>query len=239
MIRLLGLAVMVAGFAFRINGLVVVLAAGLTSGLLAGLSVSQILAEFGRLFLATRYLTLPIFLMLPVIGLLERYGLREQAGAWIRRLGGATAGKVLLGYTAFRQLTIAFGIQVGGQAGPVRPLVVPMAEGAARAQLGEDSLSPYAVQLIRAHAAAADNIGNFFGEDLFIAIGAILLMKSFFVEAGVEVSTWSLAIWGAPTAIVAFGAMTWKTRRLDRQLGRLSQPTSKRVGDNALHHEHL
>jgi uncharacterized membrane protein len=221
MIRLLGLAVMVLGFVCRINGLVVVLAAGLTSGLVAGLTPVQVLAEFGRLFVATRYLTLPLFLMLPVIGLLERYGLREQASNWIRRLGGATAGRVLLGYTAFRQITIAFGIQVGGQAGPVRPLVVPMAEGAARAQLGTDLLEPRAVQTIRAHAAAADNIGNFFGEDLFIAIGAILLMKGFFVEAGIEVSTWSLALWGAPTAVVAFGAMTWKTRRLDRMLAKL------------------
>jgi uncharacterized membrane protein len=221
MIHLLGLAVMVVGFALGINGLVVVLAAALTSGLIAGLSLDQIMAEFGHAFIVTRYLTLPIFLMLPVIGLLERYGLREQAGAWIRRLGGATAGRVLLGYTAFRQLTIAFGIQVGGQAGPVRPLVVPMAEGAARAQLGE-RLPDEAIQTIRAHAAAADNIGNFFGEDLFIAIGAVLLMKGFFVDAGIEVSTWSLALWGAPTAIVAFGAMTWKTRRLDRQLAKLA-----------------
>jgi len=222
MIHLLGLAVMVVGFALGINGLIVVLAAALASGFVAGLSLNQIMTEFGRSFLATRYLSLPIFLMLPVIGLLERYGLREQAGAWIKRMGGATAGRVLLGYTAFRQLTIAFGIQVGGQAGPVRPLVVPMAEGAARAQLG-NQLPDESIQQIRAHAAAADNIGNFFGEDLFIAIGAVLLMKGFFVEAGIEVSTWSLALWGAPTAIVAFGAMTWKTRRLDRQLARLAK----------------
>jgi len=221
MIHLLGLAVMVVGFAIGLNGLVVVLAAALLSGLIAGLSIPQVMAEFGRSFLVTRYLSLPIFLMLPVIGLLERYGLREQAGAWIRRLGGATAGRVILGYTAFRQLTIAFGIQIGGQAGPVRPLVVPMAEGAARAELG-NLLPEAAIQTIRAHAAAADNIGNFFGEDLFIAIGAVLLMKGFFVDVGIEVSTWSLALWGAPTAIVAFGAMTWKTRRLDRQLAKLA-----------------
>lgn len=221
MIHLLGLAVMIVGFGLGLNGLVVVLAAALISGLIAGLSISQVLAEFGRSFLQTRYLSLPIFLMLPVIGLLERYGLREQASIWIRRLGGATAGRVILGYTAFRQLTIAFGIPIGGQAGPVRPLVVPMAEGAARAALG-DQLPDAAIQSIRAHAAAADNIGNFFGEDLFIAIGAVLLMKGFFVDAGIEVSTWSLALWGAPTAIVAFGAMTWKTRRLDRQLAKLA-----------------
>ena len=40
---------------------------------------------------------------------------------------------------------------------------------------------------IRAHAAATDNIGVFFGEDIFIAIGSILLIRGFLDQNGIHV----------------------------------------------------
>jgi len=76
------------------------------------------------------------------------------------------------------------------------------------------------VAAIRAHAAAADNVGNFFGEDIFIAVGGILLMKGFFESQKIEVSVWAMALWGIPTALVAFAAMGWRTRALDRRIAR-------------------
>jgi uncharacterized membrane protein len=216
MIKLIGIVIVAAGFALRANLLLVVMAAGLGTGLVSGLSFQQIVEEFGRLFVENRYIALPVVLMVPVIGLLERYGLRERAEALIRRSGAATAGRVLLFYTAVRQISIALGINIGGHAAAVRPLVAPMAEGAARAQFGK--ASDIDEQDIRAHAAAAENIGNFFGEDIFIAVGAVLLMKGFFDSQHLEVSIWAMALWGIPTALVAFGAMIWRTHALDRRL---------------------
>ncbi len=83
----------------------------------------------------------------------------------------------------------------------MRPLVAPMSEGAARAKYGE--LPPKVKEDIRAHAAAAENTGWFFGEDIFIATGGILLMKGFFDSVGIHVDVWDMALWGIPTAISA------------------------------------
>jgi len=217
-IKLIGIFVIAAGFALRLNTLLVVLASGIATGLVSGMSFNAIMEEFGRLFLANRYMTLPVVMMLPVVGLLERYGLRERAEALIRRSAAATAGRVLLLYTGVRQVSIALGINIGGHAGAVRPLLAPLAEGAARVCHG--NLSKAMVERIRAHAAAAENVGNFFGEDIFIAVGSILLMKGFFDSLKIEVSSWSMALWGIPTAVAAFALMAWRTHALDRHLAR-------------------
>jgi len=215
-IRLIGIVLIGAGFALRLNPLLVVLVSGIVTGLVSGMSFNAIMDEFGRLYLANRYMTLPVVMMLPVVGLLERYGLRERAEILIRRSAAATAGRVILVYTAIRQVSIALGIAIGGQAGAVRPIVVPLAEGAAAAKHG--ALSKGMSARIRAHAAAAENVGSFFGEDIFIAVGGILLMKGFFDGLKMEVSVWAMALWGIPTALAAFAAMGWRTRALDRKV---------------------
>ena len=97
-------------------------------------------------------------LVAPVIGLLERHGLQDRAETLIRRVRAATAGRVLLRYTAVRQISIRLGVNIGGRPQTVRPLVAPMAEAAARARHGE--LPEKTAEDIRAHAAA-ENVGNF------------------------------------------------------------------------------
>jgi uncharacterized membrane protein len=101
-----------------------------------------------------------------------------------------------------------------------------MAEAAAQKQHGE--LTEKSSEQIRAHAAAAENVGNFFGEDIFIAIGAILLMKAFFNNLQMDVSVWALALWAVPTAVAAFIAMAWRARSLDRSLVSQAREPSRR-----------
>lgn len=218
MIKLVGILVVAVGFALRFNTLLVVMAAGIVTGLVAGMSFHEIMELFGKYFVENRYMTLPVVLMVPLVGLLERHGLQERAETLIRRTRSATAGRVILLYTLVRQITIALGVRIGGHAEAVRPLVAPMAEGAARARHGQ--IPEKTVQLIRANAAAAENTGNFFGEDVFIAVGAILLMKGFFDNLKLEVSVWGMALWGLPTALVASGVMWWRMRVLDRRIAR-------------------
>jgi uncharacterized membrane protein len=219
MIKLIGILVVGLGFALRFNTLLVVLAAGISTGLVAGMSFNEIMELFGRYFVENRYMTLTVVLMLPVVGLLERHGLRERAETIVKRARAATAGRVLIFYTAVRQISIAFGVNIGGHAAMVRPLVSPMAEGAARAQHG--ALSEKNTELIRAHAAAAENTGNFFGEDTVFAVGAVLLIQGTLHAQGVEVGLWTLSLWGIPTAFVAFGCLVWRARALDRKLSGL------------------
>jgi uncharacterized membrane protein len=226
MIKLVGILIVAVGFALRANLLVVVMAAGIVTGLVSGMSLHDVMEAFGRLFVENRYVALPIILMVPVIGLLERHGLRERAESIIRRSRTVSAGKVLLLYTAARQISIALGINIGGHAGAVRPIIAPMAEGAAQANNGP--LSDTDKEDIRAHAAAAENIGNFFGEDIFIAVGGVLLMKGFLETQNLHPSIWAMALWGVPTALVALAAMWWRTRALDRRLANRSRSRSEK-----------
>jgi uncharacterized membrane protein len=215
MIKLIGILVVAVGFAFRINTLLVVMLAGIVTGLLSGLGFNEIISLFGTYFVEYRYMSIPVLLMVPVIGLLERYGLQERAETMIRRAAGATAGRVVLTYQALRAVTIALGVRIGSHAEMVRPLVVPMAEGAAS---GGKPLDPESRADIRAHAAAGENVGNFFAEDIFIGIGAILLMKGFFESHGLNVGVWDMALWGLPTAVFALGIGWWRFRALDRRI---------------------
>jgi uncharacterized membrane protein len=100
----------------------------------------------------------------------------------------------------------------------VRPLIAPMAESAAEARLGE--LDDATRNRIRAHAAAVDNVGVFFGEDIFIAIGSILLIRGFLDQNGIHVDPASLAVWAIPTAVAAFLIHGARLLLLDRSLRR-------------------
>jgi uncharacterized membrane protein len=218
MLKLIGIAVVAVGFALRINTLLVVLAAGVATGLVAGVPFNVIIEKFGAMFVENRYITMPVVLIVPLIGMLEHHGLQQRAEVLIRRVKAATAGRVLLAYCAIRQLTVSVGIRIGEHASMVRPLIAPMAEAAARTAASPAELSPEAIAAIRAHAAAAENVGNFFGEDIFVAVGAVLLMNGFFQGVHLEVSMWTMALWGIPTAIVAFLLMWWRMRALDRRV---------------------
>ena len=216
MLVLTGLLVVILGFAFRLNPLLVVTCAGIVTGLAGGLGLVKTLATLGHAFTESRYVAI-VWLVLPVIGLLERAGLRERARAVVTSMQSATAGRVLLAYLALRQVTAALGlISLGGHPQMVRPLIAPMAEGAAERDLPD--LDDVTRQQIRAHAAAADNIGVFFGEDIFIAIGSILLIKGVMEQAGFRVLPTELAMWAIPTAIAAFVIHGTRLLLLDRRL---------------------
>ena len=242
MIKLIGILVVALGFALRFNTLLVVMAAGIATGLVSGMSFHQIMEAFGKFFTDNRYMTLPIVLMVPLIGLLERQGLQVQAEALIRRTKAATAGRVILYYTLIRQGMIALGVKIGGHAEAVRPLVAPMAEAAAHQQLlaanpsrasNEDTaptLPPELTESIRAHAAAGENVGNFFGEDVFISVGAILLMAGFFEAQKLDVSKWAMALWGIPTALAASLVIAWRLRVLDRRIGSAARSAGGKEG---------
>src|SRR5437764_5493416 len=213
---LIGVAIVVVGFVLRINPLLVVTVAGLATGIASGLGPLAVVAAFGKAFITSRYVAV-VWLVLPVIGLLEHAGLKERARALVAGLRGATTSRILLAYLVIRQITAALGLtSLGGHAQMVRPLIAPMAEGAAEAKLGE--LSTKTRYRIRAHAAAVDNIGVFFGEDIFIAIGSILLIRGFLDQNGIHVEPTQLAIWAIPTAVCALAIHSVRLLLLERSL---------------------
>jgi len=215
MIKLIGILMVAVGFALRLNPLLVVVAAGLATGLAAGFSPDEVLALLGTSFVDNRFMTLPVLLMLPVVGLLERHGLQERVATLIRRSTEATAGRVLLAYHALRAGASTVAVNIGNHASMVRPVVAPMAEGAA-AQAGAPS--PDKAAGIRAHAAASENLGNFFADDIFVAVGPVLLIKGVLDAAGVPADVTAIAWWGAPTALWVLAVGWWRYRALDRRL---------------------
>lgn len=216
---LLGVAVVVAGFLLRANPVLVAVAACGVTGAAAAMPFVALLESLGNAFVKTR--NLPLILLLPVaaIGLLERFGLRDRAQAIIAGVKSATAGRLLIVYLFARESTAAMGLtSLGGHPNMVRPLVAPMAEAAAEAQYG--TLPERLRHRIRAMSAATDNVGLFFGEDIFVAFGAIVLMHTILQAEGIEVDPLHIALWGIPTAISAFVIHAWNLRRLDAQLRR-------------------
>ena len=111
--KLTGIAIVIIGLALRLRTTLVVVTAGIVTGLLAGLplfsneSVFQglpyltkagqegIINMLGRAFADNRLMTLFI-VTLPAIGLAERYGLQEQAARLVRKMKAATVGRLLV-----------------------------------------------------------------------------------------------------------------------------------------------
>ena len=215
---LLGIALVVLGFALRFNPLLVVAVAAIATGLLGGVAFVDVLGTLGKGFNDNRYVTI-IYIVLPVIGTLERYGLQQRAKALIARMRGATAGRILIFYLGFRQIFAALGmIDVAGHAQTVRPLVAPMAEAAAAKVHGP--IDRETSDRIKAMSAATDNVGRFFGEDIFLAIASILLIQGSLAGFGIQLTPFQLSVWAIPTAIAAFLIHSTRLALFERRLGR-------------------
>jgi uncharacterized membrane protein len=215
---LLGILLVVLGFALRFNPLFVVFVAAVATGLLAGMDFLKVLGAVGKGFNDNRFVTIP-YIVLPVIGLLERYGLQQRARALISRVRGATAGRLLIVYLGLRQVLAAVGLKdVGGHPQMVRPLVAPMTVAAAEKEHGP--LDEATDERVKAMSAATDNIGLFFGEDIFVVIASILLIQGSLAGFGIELTPLQLSLWAIPTAICAFLIHGTRLLRFDRSLAR-------------------
>ena len=197
--------------------MLVVIISGIVTGVAAHMPIATILEKLGEGFLNTRNLPFILLLPLAVIGLLERHGLKERAQAWIAKIHSATAGRLLIVYLFVREATAALGLtSLGGHPQMVRPLLAPMAEGAAEKRFGP----------------LPGNVGLFFGEDIFVAFGAIIFMHNFMLESGgIQTEPLHIALWGIPTAICAFlihAARLWRLdRHLQRELDRVNAGQAK------------
>jgi uncharacterized membrane protein len=215
---LLGIALVVLGFALRFNPLLVVAVAAIVTGLLGGMAFLKVLATLGHGFNENRFVSIP-YIVLPVIGLLERYGLQQRARALVGQMRKATAGRLLLAYMVFRQIFAALGLKdVAGHPQTVRPLLAPMALAAAEKQHGK--LDQDTAERVKAISAATDNIGLFFGEDIFLAIASILLIQASLASFGIPLTPIQLSVWAIPSAIFALLIHGTRLLLLDRRLAK-------------------
>lgn len=217
MIKLIGVLIVVIGFIFKVETLFTVLVAGIATGLVAGLDFNGILSILGESFVANRAVSLFI-LTLPVIGILERYGLRQRAVYLIERLGKLTTGGVLSIYMFARQIAGALSIRMSGHPQFVRPLVNPMAQAAGSSQNGE--LNEEEEEGIKALSAASENYGNFYGQNLFAGSSGVLLIASTLTQFGYDVTGLAIAKASIIMAVIAFIIAAVQFRLYDKKLSR-------------------
>jgi uncharacterized membrane protein len=238
--KLAGIVIMVLGFALRLRTTLVVATAGLATGLFAGLPLLSgvavldglplltspgkegIINILGRAFADNRLMTLFI-ITLPAIGLAERYGLQEQSARLIRRVSAATVGRLLITYQLFRVVMGILGIRLLGHPAFVRPLISPMAVGAAEAEANmrsAEALHEGETERIKAGAAASENYGNFYGQNLSPVQAGVLLVYGTLNKLDYDVSVWSIVLYAIPIAVLSVAVAAAQFLFLDRVLRR-------------------
>lgn len=220
--KLIGIVIVIVGFALKLRTTLVVVAAALVTGLFAGLPLltkpeqEGLINMLGRAFTENRLMTLFI-ITLPAIGLAERFGLQEQSAALIRRVRAATVGRLSILYQLFRILHGVLGLRLTGHASFVRPLIFPMSAGAAEAK-NQGEIEPEKLEKIKAANSAAENYGNFYGQNLSIVQPGVLLVYGVMKGLGYEVSLWLLVLFTSPivffSIVLAIIQFLWLDRRL-------------------------
>ena len=200
LLKLAGILVVIIGFVLKFDTMATVVAAGLVTGLVAGMSLLEILEILGDAFVSNRTATLFV-LTLPAIGLCERNGLKDKAVDLIRMMQSATTGRVLALWQLIRTIASAFSLRIGGHPQFIRPLIHPMARGAALAQFGE--IDENDEEKIKGMAAGTENYGNFFAQNCFMGSSGTLLIVSTLNEQGYMVDALQIAGQSVPIAVIS------------------------------------
>lgn len=216
--ELIGIVIVIVGFLLKFDTIAVVLTAGVVTGLVAEMGIIDILNTIGTTFVKQRHMAL-FLLILPIVGLSERYGLKERAIELIKSMKNLSTGKVLSLYLVLRQIAIAMGLRLGGHPEFVRPLIQPMASGAAASTYGE--LDEEVEEKIKAASAATDNYGNFFAQNLFLANSGVLLIVGTLEELGFAVDAVEVAQVAIPVAIIALILGVMQNLHLDYSIKRM------------------
>ena len=164
-IKLLGILIVVLGFALKLDSILIIILAACATAFVSGISPTVLIETFGESFVANRSMTIFILVML-VTGTMERNGLREASSALIGKIKGATAGMVIAAYGVIRGVFGAFNVGIGGVAGFIRPVLIPMATGTVKAKgekVNEDHL-----EQIKGMSAGIENVSWFFCQVLFV-----------------------------------------------------------------------
>ena len=221
---LIGIVIVIVGFALKLDTIAVVITAGITTGLVANMGIGEILHTLGETFVNQRTMSLFI-LTLPIIGICERYGLREKAIDLIKNAKNISTGKLLSMYLVIREAASAASVRLGGHPQFIRPLINPMAQGAAIAEHGE--ITEEEEEKIKSASAAVENYGNFFGQNVFLANSGVLLIAGTLESLGYAVNTLDIAKASIPIALIALVLGLAQNYYLDKSLKKASKKKSQ------------
>lgn len=215
LIKLIGVLIVIVGFALKLDSILIIFLALIATGLVGGLGIDGLLEAIGTNFVANRSMAIFIMILL-VTGTLERNGLREAAADLIRKVKGATAGKLVCVYGILRGIFGAFNVGFGGVAGFIRPVLLPMAEGAVKNSGHE--VSEEHMEDIKGMSSAMENITWFFFQVLFVGGSGGILVQTTLASLGYEVELIELAAKEIPVAIFALIVACVVTLLKDKKL---------------------
>ena len=230
-LKLIGVVIVIVGFLIKWDTIATVVLAGIVTGIVSGMSFMEILDVLGSSFITQRTATLFV-LTLPVIGICERYGLKDKAVDFIRKAKKITAGRIISIYMVIRSAAAVMSLQLGGHPQFIRPLIEPMANAAAVAEFGP--LKEKTNDKIKGFAASAENYGNFFAQNCFMGAPGVLLIVSTLVEQGQEVTPPQIVMMSIPVAvaalIVSFAHYGLLDRSLKKEYVNVNSSKSKTAG---------
>jgi uncharacterized membrane protein len=220
---LIGILIIVIGFILKVDTIAVVIIAGLITGLVSGLSLTEVLILLGQGFTDNRLVTLFV-LTLTMIGLSERYGLKDQAVYLINKIKGLTVGRFLSLYLLIREVSGLFSLRLGGHPQFIRPLIEPMAQASAIANY--EDINEETQERIKAQAAAMENMGNFYAQNTFVGASGTLLIAGTLESLGYNAPAAKIAVASLIIAGIALLMGIIYNLWFDRQLSK----NHKKVG---------
>ena len=204
LLKLIGVLFVIVGFILKWDTIATVVAAGIITGLVAvmngQMTVIGIFETLGSSFISQRTATL-FGISVGIIGICERYGLKDKATDAIKKLSKLTCGSLLSVWLLIRTASAAFSLRLGGHVQFIRPIILPMAEGAVSAKYGE--IDEKDTDMIKGYAAATENYGNFFAQNCFMGSSGTLLIVSTLNEQGYMVDALQIAGQSVPIAVIS------------------------------------
>ena len=216
-IKLAGILIVVLGFALKLDSILIIVIAASVTAIVSGIDAATLISTFGESFVSNRSMTIFILVML-VTGTMERNGLKEASSALIGKVKGATAGVVIAAYGVIRGIFGAFNVGIGGVAGFIRPVLIPMATGTVEAK--GHKINENHLEQIKGMSAGIENISWFFCQVLFVGGSGALLVQGTLANLGYDVPLIRLAAVEIPVAVagVTVGIIYYWLK--DRQLCR-------------------
>ena len=215
LIKLIGVLIVILGFALKLDSILIIFLAAVSTALVGGLGVDGLLEQLGTNFVANRSMAIFIMILL-ITGVLERNGLREAAADLMHKGKRATAGKLVCAYGILRGFFGAFNVGFGGVAGFVRPVLLPMAEGAVKNH-GHEPNEEH-MEEVKGMASGMENITWFFFQVLFVGGSGGILVQTTLASLGYKVELVELAIAEIPIAIIALVVASVVFLRKDKKL---------------------